>query len=335
MNSMSIHIRREFWEHRSLWIAPAVWVSIITLLFAWLIFAVLPNELTNDVNVMGPDSHTMSQLDEKDRHEVESAIANANQETHKHHGMDDEDRDTFISFSPLAITGLVTAFMCVVVFFYLIDCLYAERRDRSILFWKSLPISDAQVVLSKLAVAMVVVPLGVILVAGVVQLLIAGMVWLRFHGTVLGAHIPDWSLVTWFKSLVVSLVLGLGGVLWYAPIAGYLLLASSWARRNVFLWAVLPPVAVIALEGFFFHTMNVLRFVGWRFTGYTQLLHLDPSVLSVGTRTGKDDLPHITDVLAQLDMSGMFLNLEVWIGLAATAAMVFAAIRLRRYRDES
>ena len=332
MNTKAIHIRREFWEHRSLWIAPAVWAGIITLMFAWVIFAVIPKEIGRDGIVMNPDPQTMSQLSEADRKEVEVTIAEARG---KHHEPSAEEKDTFFAFSYLAITGLVTTFACIVVFFYLIDCLYAERKDRSILFWKSLPISDAHVVLSKLAVALVVVPLGAILLAGVIQLLIGLMVWLRFHGTTIAMHLPDWSLLAWFKSLLVSLVLGLGGVLWYAPIAGYLLLMSSWARRNVFLWAVLPPVALVALEGFFFHTINVLKFLGWRFSGYTRLLHLDPSVLNVGTRNNGDDLPHITDVLSQLDLSGMFLNVEVWVGVAVAAAMVFVAIRLRRYRDDT
>jgi ABC-2 type transport system permease protein len=332
MKSMVIHVRREFWEHRSLWIAPAVWAGIITLMFAWLIFVVIPKEIGHDGIVMEPDKQTMSQLDEKDRREVEATIAEAREH---HHEPSADQKETFFAFSYLAIAGLVTTFACIVVFFYLIDCLYAERRDRSILFWKSLPISDAQVVLSKLAVALVVVPLGAILLAGVIQLLIGLMVWLRFHGTDFVAHMPGWSLVAWFKSLIVALVLGLGGVLWYAPIAGYLLLMSSWARRNVFLWAVLPPVALVALEGFFFHTLNVLKFIGWRFSGYTRLLHLDPSALNVGTRDKGDDLPHITDVLSQLDLSGMFLNAEVWVGVIVAAAMVFVAIRLRRYRDDT
>ena len=337
MNSMTIHIRREFWEHRSLWIAPVVWVSIITLLFAWLIFVVIPNEIGHHGMVTGPDAQAMSQLDEKDRKEIESALAEARQHGNdvKVEGASDKDKETIFAFSYLAITGLVTTFTSVVVFFYLIDCLYTERRDRSILFWKSLPISDAQVVLSKLAVALVVVPLGAILLATAMQLVLALMVWLRFHGSVIGAHIPDWSILSWFKSLLVALVVGLGGVLWYAPIAGYLLLASSWARRNVFLWAVLPPVALAALEGFFFHSTHVLQFLGWRFSGYIRLLNVDPSALNVGTRNNSDDLPQITDVLSRLDLSGMFLNAEVWIGLAVTAAMVFVAIRLRRYRDES
>lgn len=334
MNSALIHVRREFWEHRSLWIAPAIWAGIITLMFAWVIFAVIPNHVDIDNNgiVIEPDAQTMSQLDEADRKEVEKTLGEAREH---HHQPTAAQKDTFFAFSYLAITAFVVLFTCVVVFFYLIDCLYAERKDRSILFWKSLPISDLQVVTSKLAVALVVVPLAAILLAGVVQLLIGLMVWLRFHGTVLGANMPEWSLLAWFKSMIVALVVGLGGVLWCAPIAGYLLLVSSWARKNVFLWAVLPPIALCALEGFFLHTTHVLQFIAWRLFGFVKLLHLDPSALNVGTRDNSEDLPHITDVLSQLDMSGLFTNVNVWAGVAVAAALVFVAVRLRRYRDDT
>lgn len=332
MNSLTIHIRREFWEHRSLWIAPTIWVALITLMFAWTIFAVIPSHIGKDGIVIEPDGQTMSQLGEEDRKAVEKTIAEARE---RHHQPNAAEKETFFAFSYLASTAIVTLFAIIVVFFYLIDCLYAERRDRSILFWKSLPISDAQVVLSKLAVALVVVPLGAILLAGVMQLLIALMVWLRFHGTPLWVELPEWSLLAWFKSLVVALVVGLGGVLWCAPVAGYLLLASSWARKNVFLWAVLPPIALSGLEGFFFHTTHVAQFIGWRLFGFVKLLHLNPSALNVGTRDSREDLPHITDVMSQLDVSGLYTSLGVWAGVAVAAVLVFIAIRLRRYRDDT
>ena len=131
MNSHVIHIKREFWEHRSLWIAPVVWVGIITLLFAWTVFAVIPHVTGHDGAFMSADSETLSKLSERDRQEVENAVAAA-----KEHSLDsDSDKDAFFAFSYLAISGLVTGFASIVVFFYLIDCLYSERRDRSILFW--------------------------------------------------------------------------------------------------------------------------------------------------------------------------------------------------------
>ena len=81
--------------------------------------------------------------------------------------------------------------------------------------------------------------------------------------------------------------------------------------------------------------MHVLDFIGWRFSGFARLLHVDADALNVGTRDSADQVPQVGDILSKLDVSGMFLNAEVWIALAATAAMVFVAIRLRRYRDES
>lgn len=331
MNSLAIHVRREFWEHRSLWIAPVVWVGIITLMFAWTIFVVVPHEIGRDGFVLGSGEHASIQMDEKDRAELADAMSQAKEHSLSSRG----DKDAFFAFSYLAITGLVTTFVCVVVFFYLIDCLYAERRDRSILFWKSLPISDAQVVLAKLAVALVVVPLGAILLAAVMQLLMVFLVWARFHGTPIGPQLPDLTLLAWIKSQAMALVISLGGVLWYAPIAGYLLLMSSWARRNVFLWAVLPPIALGALEAFFMHSSRVFEFIGWRFSGFAKLLAVDPNSMNIGTRTGPDEMPHVGDALSRLNLSGMFTSVEMWIGLAAAAAMVYAAIRMRRYRDES
>ena len=88
-----------------------------------------------------------------------------------------ERKETIFAVSFLAIFGLISVFMTIVVFFYLIDCLYTERKDRSILFWKSLPLSDTEVVLSKLAVAIVVVPIGVILLTAVMQFLLYIIVW--------------------------------------------------------------------------------------------------------------------------------------------------------------
>jgi ABC-2 type transport system permease protein len=327
MNTLPVQIRREFWEHRSLWIAPLVWVGIITVMSLWTIFVLIPNHGPQPM-IMGLNAENMAQLSEEDRRQVEAAMAEAAK-------FPDERKQSVYAFSYLAITGLINVFVVIVVFFYLIDCLYAERRDRSILFWKSLPISDMQVVLSKIAVALVVVPLGALLLAAATQLLLFTMIWLKFHGTVIGAAMPDWSLVAWLKSQAVALGATMGGVMWYAPIAAYLLLVSSWARRNVFLWAVLPPVSLMALEGFFLRSANVANFLGQRFAGHFKAMDIDPNSFDTRTRDSSDELPRVDDVFDALDLSGMFTNAEVWLGLMAAAAMIYVTVRLRRFRDDS
>jgi ABC-2 type transport system permease protein len=311
-------IRREFWEHKSLWIAPLVWAGLITLFFTW---GVIQGP-DNDVKVI-MDAQTMEEagLNERDRREMQKAI-----------DLPQERKETIFAVSFLAIFGMISVFMTIVVFFYLIDCLYTERKDRSILFWKSLPLSDTEVVLSKLAVAMVVVPIGVIVLTAALQFLLYIIVWARVHGTIIGEVMPDWSFTAWLRSQAVALGLTLGGVLWYSPIAAYLLLLSTWAKNKVFLWAVLPPIGLSVLEKVFQGSSHVAEFIARRFAGYIEEMRVDPDAFSAGTN---NHLPAVSDVYDAFHLSNVFATPEMWLGVAAAAALIFGAIRIRRYRDDS
>ncbi|MEJ0085936.1 MAG: ABC-2 transporter permease [Pseudomonadota bacterium] len=312
-------IRREIWEHKSLWIAPLVWVGLITLFFNWAMLHV-PDGGNSGIKIDGRPVGELS-LDNQQKQQVQQAL-----------NMPEERKESVFAVSYLAIFGLISVFMTIVVFFYLIDCLYTERKDRSILFWKSLPVSDTNVVLSKLAVALLVVPIGVILLSAVTQFVNYLTASAILHDTVIGQMFPDWSFSAWLRSQAIAFGVMLGGVLWYAPIAGYLLLLSSWAKNKVFLWAILPPIALPVLEKVFLQSDHVLDFLGRRFTGYIELMKVDPNAFEAGTN---DRLPAVDDVYNAFHLSNMFTSVEMWLGVAAGAAMVFVAIRIRRYRDES
>jgi ABC-2 type transport system permease protein len=319
MNTMLMLVRREFWEHRSLWIAPLVFVGVLLFTSAWgtIVAGGNHHEITSAATVN--DIHDMS---EHERADLQGAI-----------DLPVASKQTIQAAAIVGLTGVIGAFTCIVVFFYLIDCLYSERRDRSILFWKSLPVSDAQVVLSKILVAMLVIPLGVLLLAGVTQSLLSVILWFRFHGTVIGNVIPVFSFVAWAKAEAASLSIVFGGVLWYAPIAGYLLVMSAWARRNVFLWVILPPIALPILEYWMLGSANVAHFLGRRFGGFINEMNLDTSVFK--HQPGNVQMPPVNDVFDALSVSGMFTHPEMWIGLLCAAIMVALTIRLRRYRDDT
>jgi ABC-2 type transport system permease protein len=309
-------IRREFWEHKSLWIAPLVWVGLITLFFNWALFHV-------------PDGgHSSIKVDGRPVAEVTLSGT----ELQRKLDVPEEGKEGAFAISYLAIFGLISVFMTIVVFFYLIDCLYTERKDRSILFWKSLPVSDASVVLSKLAVAMLVVPIGVILLTAVTQVVNYLTALAILHGTTIGEIFPDWSFGAWLRSQAIALGVMLGGVLWYGPIAGYLMLLSAWAKNKVFLWTILPPIALPVLEKVFLQSNHVLDFLGQRFTGYIGLMKVDPNAFEAGDH---ERFPAVDDVYNAFHLSNVFTSAEMWLGVAAGAAMVYAAIRIRRYRDES
>jgi ABC-2 type transport system permease protein len=313
-------IRREFWEHRSLWIAPLVWIGLIVLFATW---AMLHAPSDHHVQVL-VNAHTVEEmgLNDHDRQEMQKAMQ-----------LPEDRKQSIFAFSFLAIFGLISVFSMVVVFFYLLDCLYTERKDRSILFWKSMPVSDTEVVISKLVVAMIVVPVGGVLLAAVTQFLLYIIAWLFLHGSVIGEVMPDWSFLAWLRSQGVAFGLMVGGALWYAPIAGYLLMLSAWTKNKVFLWAVVPPIALAVLEKVFLGSTQVSEFLGRRFGGYIDLMKLDSNAFE--SHLGTNELPRVSDVYNAFHLSNMFTSLEMWLGVVVAAAMIFATIRIRRFRDDS
>ena len=219
----------------------------------------------------------------------------------------------------LAATMLLAIAVLVAVF-YCLDALHGERRDRSILFWKSLPVSDRTAVLAKAAVPLVVLPLytfAIVVATQFTMLLLSSAVLLRsgLAGT------------TWTHFLIVqqSIVLLYGSIvlaLWHAPIYAWLLMVSAWARRATFLWAVFPFVLLAVLEAMAFRTQVVHKFVAYRIAGFYQRAF----ALSAQGQLPADPLTVMTP--------GRFLATPgLWIGLIVAAAFLALTIRLRRYRE--
>ena len=106
------------------------------------------------------------------------------------------------------------------------------------------------------------------------------------------------------------------------------MLVSVWARRNAFLWAVLPPVAILAIEGM------ILRLEPFRPTSSAGVSSACSSSSKV--RSGSVHGSGMVTVGEVFDaVSGVFTSYETWLGVLAAAAMILAAIRIRRYRDDS
>ena len=167
------------------------------------------------------------------------------------------------SFAELLIMG--TAF--IVGVFYSLEALHGERRDRSILFWKSLPVSDLTTVLSKASIPLVVLPLlsfALTVATQWIMLLLSTAVLLGSGLSVapLWTHMPLFQM--WLLLLYHLLTVH---VLWYAPIYGWLLLVSGWARRAAFLWAALPWLAIGVVEKIAFNTSHFCAWLGYRISG--------------------------------------------------------------------
>jgi ABC-2 type transport system permease protein len=217
------------------------------------------------------------------------------------------------NFAALVIMG--TAF--IVGVFYSLEALHGERRDRSILFWKSLPVSDLTTVLSKAIIPLVILPL----VSFALTVATQWIMLLLSTAVLLGSGLsiaPLWAHMPFFQMWLMLLYhLVAVHVLWYAPMYGWLLLVSGWARRAAFLWAALPWLAIGVVEKIAFNTAHFAAWVGYRFSG-------DAAGGSfMGDNGAMDPLMHLTP--------GKFLITPgLWIGLAFFATCIVATARLRR-----
>jgi len=204
--------------------------------------------------------------------------------------------------------------------YYTLEALYGERRDRSILFWKSLPVSDFIAVLSKLTIAMVIVPLlsFVITIATQLIMLFLSSLVLLANGMSLSLLSTQPSFLKVSLELLYHILLVHG--LWYAPIYGWLLLVSAWARRAPLIWAVLPPFMIYGIEKIAFNTSYFLALLKERFLGPQEHSAAAAAADAHGT------------VMANLIPHHFFSEPGLWIGLAVGAMFIAGAVRLRRYR---
>jgi ABC-2 type transport system permease protein len=275
-------VRRELWENRSIYVAPLIVAVVVLLGFL--------------VSTVGMAHRRQAVLSLDPAHQ--RAVIG-------------------VPYDVAAMILILTAF--IVAVFYCLDALHSERRDRSILFWKSLPVSDLTIVLSKASIPFVVLPVIIFLITVLVQLLmllwssaillpsgLAGTTWARFN-------LFQQSLILLYGLIVI--------VLWHAPIYSWALLISGWARRATFLWAVLPFLAIGVLEKFAFNTSHFAsmlknRLFGAGDTAFTFHPHSGVAI----------------DSLIQLTPGRYLTTPGLWIGLAFAAAFVALAVRQRRYR---
>lgn len=313
MNKFWILIRREYWEHRALWVAPAVVAALILI-----------------AAVFGTTSFGLPD------------------------GIDPERK---LGLFGVVVLGLAIPFFVVtaiVVLFYLLDSLYAERRDRSILFWKSLPVSDSATVLSKFLVAALIAPLVAWSLGALTSLLSLGIFGLRAMGTTASNPVILWDTGLWLQVQGLILLSLLVAALWYAPIAAYLMVVSAWAKRSVFVWATLPPVFLMIAERYAFDTEHVATFLRERLFGVATFLtqtsrdsielrigvspDKDPTAAEAVTEVARqagDRIPSIGRVFESFDAFSVLTSPGLWLGALLAVLLLALAVRLRRYRDDT
>jgi ABC-2 type transport system permease protein len=273
-------VRREIWENRSVYVAPLAVAAVVLIGFLISLVYVPPGTLVKGV----PDALR-------------------------------ESSDITVRHDAAAIALLLTAQL--VSLFYCLDALYGERRDRSILFWKSLPVSDATTVLGKLAVPMIVVPAVTFVVVMALQL-----VMMAIGSAVMLSHGMDgtavWTRAPFFQGTLV-LIYGLVTLaIWTAPVYAWAMLVSGVARRAPLLWAVFPPVALCIIERLGFGTTVLWDILKRRLTG------------GFDVAFSAERRPDMMTFIPHIEIGRFVSHPGVWAGIAVAAVLIYAAVRVRR-----
>jgi ABC-2 type transport system permease protein len=276
-------LRRELWENRSIYVAP---LAVAALIPVGLLISTtrLPDRMRAVVGYKPLQQHVPFEQQ--------------------------------ISFSALLI--MLTMFLVAV--FYCLEALQRERRDRSILFWKSLPVSDLMTVLSKASIPLLIIPLlaFAVTIATQIVMLLLGATVLVARGqsvTELWNHLRFWQM----SIMLLYHLVAIHG-LWYAPIWSWLLLVSAWARRAAFLWAALPPLAIGVVEKIAFNTSHFGALIGYRLSGGPEGEAFTGGSMSMNP-------------LMRLNPGRFLISPGLWSGLVLAAVFLAAAVRLRHYRE--
>jgi ABC-2 type transport system permease protein len=327
-HKLKLLLKREFWEHKGgfFW-APIIagGISVVLSLMALIVAEVGARKALAAGKFHGDSGIKINGLDfsgvaeKMSAHDLEqwSHAVNASL--------------LVSSLWPFMVLGFV-------VFFYCLGALYDERKDRSVLFWKSLPVSDRDTVLSKAASALLVAPI-IATVAALATMIAFGLVVslvMPMHG--LNPFTHYWAAGNPLKVMGTLIATIPVYALWALPTVGWLMLCSAWARSKPFLWAVMIPV----FTGIFvawFDVMNVFNLdTGWFWAHIVgrSLLSVFPGTWMPATNgitvNGPEDFDMLTSVQ---QMYSVFGSLDLWIGAAVGVAMIIAAIRLRRWRDDN
>jgi ABC-2 type transport system permease protein len=297
-------MKREFWEHRSIWVTPAAIASIVTLgTVTALVFAGdFAKEL--DVAIFGAQNIA----GDTERRAVLTGL--------------------FLGSSWLFLLGLG-----VLTVFYTLDSLYAERKDKSILFWRSLPVTDAETVLAKLLTALLLIPMVAIvaiIATHLVNLIITSL-WVSMKGGDAGVLI--WGSVPLFDNWVALAIAVLGMAVWMSPFLGWFLFVSAYTKRAPLLMAFLPLILIPMIEGIFSRSAHFAEAVWGRGAKIPLFAEMDLE------RIFNDGHPRVSEemisLLAHIDLGRFLASVETWLGIIVCGLLTTAAIYVRRYRDES
>ena len=308
MRSFLALIRREWLEHKvGFVVAPAV-VALCVMLVG---LTLVPNAHEIRVEVaQGQSDRIALQSDASLGHLVANMLLDVS-------GSTDTELQLRMSYLLQVIALPFYWVLLTVSIFVVSGSLYDERRDRSILFWRSMPVSDPAAIGTKLLFVAYVAPLATWLAVMLVQV-VAVALFASFAEEGLGTRIWMQSdlLGAWGRLAFGFLSYGLV----MSPLFAWLLLVSSWARKSPMLFVLVVPILLVVLERVFFGSDRVGSFIGWV---------LQMPCLPRGELVGQ--FPNYSVSATSLnDQLGVLVSGHFWVGLALAIVLLVLTVHSRQ-----
>jgi len=297
-------IRRELWEHHSLYVVPVVLGLVLILV-----------EITGQASISAYGTH------------IDMALLGAT-------NISANERGAAVSALLSMFTGLFIVAMLFLTVFYSLDALYSERKDKSILFWRSMPVTDAETVISKLITATILIPLLTLAIIAVTHLIIllVTSIWIGLHGA--NAWHLIWSSVPLLDNWAATLIFVLSLSLWLSPFVGWFLLVSGYTRRSPMLMAVLPVILLPMLERIVLGSSLLFDAIFVRTARMP--IYKDFDLGSLFSRNSLADAAQDgISLVSMLDVGRFLASPGLWTGLVVCGLFVSAAIYVRRFRGDN
>ena len=321
MKTMLTLLRREFWENRGAFLTTPI---VVGGLFVFITILAMSAAKLFVTKINGQE-FVLSQIG--------TYLSKA----------DPKDLEIGLDLNLLAFVTIFNAALFFVVFFYLLGSLYDDRKDRSILFWRSLPVSDLQTVVSKLISALLIAPAISLVMWFITTIILMILASFMLMGSEVSAMEYIWGPA---DPLMVMMLLGLGYLvqaLWMLPIWGWLVFCSAFAKSKPFLWAVFTPAIVMILESWFnfiqYFNLSNVNFATWvleRFAqGTVPLALIYDDDFQIG---GVVEIAGAADASFPLTIGsilGKLTTASLWIGVVIGIGFIAGAIYIRRYRDDT
>lgn len=312
VNTYKALIKREFWEHRGAFIKAPIIMGIVFIVIsigAYITAVVLTNK-------SGANGLVNQLINESDK-------------------LSPEKLSMIWNGQMMGMSSIFLMVLYFVLFFFLLGSLFDDRKDQSILFWKSLPISDSTTVLSKIITAMFFVPMVfvVVFLAVMLILMLIFTLILLIHG--LNPIQLIWSPASLYTGGKVMFIGTITQMLWALPIYGWLIFSSSISKRRPFLFSIFVPTTV----AFSWYWINVLTFKFNNFSMFKKPLNYAGHAMlpySSGSATSSSFRFSPNESTIEVIINNMFsslLSLEILYGAIFCSIMVALAIWLRRYRN--